>query len=210
MSIIDTLITDRTQADVERWAYLRDKGWANMSEDERAEWDSDMKGSYNASDLNRVGEAMNYLAGRFRQYGYSVIIHPKTDYVPSDIPRESDMAQYLDDLRVLRSVFEVLSTTPEVPEDMEDLTQEEANDIERILLDINAVIEKVFRSFLRSGQFTFWSGYRPLPVAESDPGRTWAELDAMGTTWKNWQAADWYLLLYGNLQAEEEVPLTQP
>ena len=45
MSIMDTLITDRTQADV-------DAGNA--------------KGSYNAEDLNRVGSAMNYVADRLR------------------------------------------------------------------------------------------------------------------------------------------------
>lgn len=63
-TIIDNLITDRTQADVERVKALAAKGFAAMTAAERAEWLTGMKGAYNASDLNRVGTALNYLAGR--------------------------------------------------------------------------------------------------------------------------------------------------
>ena len=63
-TIIDTLITDRTAADVARVEELATKGFAAMTADERAEWLGGMKGAYNASDLNRVGAALNYLAAR--------------------------------------------------------------------------------------------------------------------------------------------------
>ena len=63
-TIIDNLVTDRTQADVERVKALAAKGFAAMTSDEQAEWLAGMKGAYNASDLNRVGTALNYLAGR--------------------------------------------------------------------------------------------------------------------------------------------------
>ena len=68
------------------------------------------------------------------------------------------------------------------------------------MVNINTVIERTLRSFKRSNAFTFWSGNEALPSAESDKGRTWAELDSMNTTWPQWDAADWYLLLYGNLE----------
>ena len=48
---ISTLITDRTQADVQAW---------------------NEKGTYNATDLNRVTHAMEYLVERIRSYGYTV------------------------------------------------------------------------------------------------------------------------------------------
>lgn len=48
---ISTLITDRTQADVQAW---------------------NDKGTYNPSDLNRVTHAMEYLVERIRSYGYTV------------------------------------------------------------------------------------------------------------------------------------------
>lgn len=63
-TIIVTLVTDRTQADVERVRELAAKGFSAMTSDEQAEWLAGMKGAYNASDLNRVGTALNYLAGR--------------------------------------------------------------------------------------------------------------------------------------------------
>ncbi len=72
--IIKTLVTDRTEADVLRWRSLRDKGYSNMTAEERAEWDAaNMKGAYNASDLNRVGTALNYIRDRFAECGYMTL-----------------------------------------------------------------------------------------------------------------------------------------
>ena len=47
-TIIVTLVTDRTQADVERVRELAAKGFAAMTADEQAEWLAGMKGTYNA------------------------------------------------------------------------------------------------------------------------------------------------------------------
>ena len=52
MSIIDTLITNRTQSDVTRWRTLHDKGWGGMTAGEKTEWFAGVKGAYNAADLN--------------------------------------------------------------------------------------------------------------------------------------------------------------
>ena len=71
MSIIDELITDRTQADVTHWQKLHDKGWSGMTDEEKAEWNTaSMKGAYNYTDLNRVIAAMDYLDETFTRYGY--------------------------------------------------------------------------------------------------------------------------------------------
>lgn len=128
-------------------------------------------------------------------------LDPYTWY-ESDIPTVSLMTAYLSNVEAIRSTLEVMSTTPETPESMEALTWVEANNIEQILLDVQMVIDRVINGMARSNSFTFWSGNRPFPTAESNLGRNWAELDAMNTEWKNWQVATWYLLLYGNLQAE--------
>lgn len=88
MSIIDTLVTDRTSYDVFRLKQLSAIGWDNMTDAERHEWiygneniywadgetitclDGDLlvdgvsnKGAYNDIDMNRVEEAAGYLAG---------------------------------------------------------------------------------------------------------------------------------------------------
>ena len=128
-------------------------------------------------------------------------LDPYTWY-ESDIPTASLMTAYLSNVEAIRSTLEVMATTPEAPESMEALTWVEANNIEQILVDVQTIINRVVNGMARSNSFTFWSGNRPFPTAESNLGRTWAELDAMDTEWKNWQVATWYLLLYGNLQAE--------
>ena len=65
MSIIDTLIVDRTQADVEEVRRIRNKilsgGLSSLTSAERTAWLGGMKASYNYMDLNRVGEAVNFL-----------------------------------------------------------------------------------------------------------------------------------------------------
>ena len=64
MSILDSLITDRTQEDVQRWSALAAKGYSAMTEAEKAEWDAGMKGAYNYTDLNRVTACMEYINKR--------------------------------------------------------------------------------------------------------------------------------------------------
>ena len=128
-------------------------------------------------------------------------LDPYTWY-ESDVPTASLMGSYLDNVTAIRAVLELLPTTPETPETMAALTWVGANDIERILVDVQFIILRVVNAMARSNSFTFWSGNLPFPTAESNLGRTWAELDAMETTWANWQVATWYLLLYGNLEAE--------
>ena len=76
MSILESLITNRTAADVARWRALRDKGFDAMSADEKAEWLAGMRGAFNAADRNRITEAMVYLKGLYEQYGRQVIYTP--------------------------------------------------------------------------------------------------------------------------------------
>lgn len=148
------LITDRTQADVDRTSYLASLWVAGVftgTDAELAEWNSDLKGSYNASDLNRVGSAMNYVANRFTESGYHPVISPRIDWTEDDIPRESDMEHYLADLNILRGVLAVMPTTPEVPEDMDGLTYQEANNIEQTLLDIDSLITRMMAAWFYCG-----------------------------------------------------------
>ena len=143
MSVIDTLVTDRTEADASRCIELRDKGWAAMTAAERAEWVAGMKGAYNASDLNRVASAMSYLSQRFASAGYSVPVSSPTDWANGDIPRKDDLDTYLDDLRRIRAALAVMDTTPSAPGSMDYLTWARANDIEKILADVDDLLTKI-------------------------------------------------------------------
>lgn len=134
-----TLITDRTQADV------------NAGND---------KGTYKSYDLNRVGAAMNYVADRLRSAGYDPHISPKTDWKDEDWVDPAAQAVYLGDLAELRKQFTMLKSTPEVPPRIlatainsnDGLTYTWANDIEQILVDINTLITNIAAGWLYSGE----------------------------------------------------------
>ena len=106
MSIIDILITDRTQSDITRWRTLHDKGWANMTADEKTEWTAGMKGAYNATDLNRVNNALIYLRDLFGGFGFSADIKLPviTDVTPGTIePGESRLPDGYTELEYIES-----------------------------------------------------------------------------------------------------------
>ena len=145
------LITDRTQRDVDRVGELAEKGWAAMTEQERAEWLGEMKGAYNASDMNRVGEAVAYVAGRLTDFGYAAPVSPKTDWTDEGEPDTDQLASYLADISTIRGALAVLPSTPATPADMDGLTYQEANDIEQILLDVDALISNIAAAWYYSG-----------------------------------------------------------
>lgn len=153
MSIIDTLVTDRTQADVDRVLAFVKRGWENLTDAEKAAWDAGMKGAYNAADLNRVNAAAEYLAARFLAAGYSLpgYLPGKSDWTEDDFPTAAQMRRYLDNIETLRSRVPVTETTPETPESMERLTVSGANDIEQILRDADSLLT-------RSQQVAYYSG----------------------------------------------------
>lgn len=152
MSVIDTLITDRTYEDVQLWQTLKALGWAGMSPAQQAQWSAGLKGAYNASDLNRVREAMEYLAGVFGAYGYAVSLQPTPTWSVGEIPNEEQMAAYLSDVTALRAVLDMPSTTPAVPADMALLAYIEANNIEQILVDINQLLLNAAAAWFYSGE----------------------------------------------------------
>lgn len=110
------------------------------------------KGHYNASDLNRVGKTMREIALWLKECGYDISISSKTYWKISDIPTQSQMKQYLDDLAALRRTIPLLSSTPEAPSDMDGLTWQEANDIERILYDIDLLLSNMEAAWYYSGE----------------------------------------------------------
>lgn len=159
---IVNLITDRTAEDVQRIDMLVNKGWENFTDSEKLEWLDNMKGAYNASDLNRVGCATTYLANRLVQLSqdmsnYLAALNIATDsffatpydpdnyhftgksnWVISDIPTENQMTEYLEKIKLLRSSFDYV--TDELPANMHRLTYNEANAIEKALMLLDSVI----------------------------------------------------------------------
>ena len=150
-TIIDTLVTDRTQADVERVQALAAKGFAAMTAAEQAEWLAGMKGAYNASDMNRVGTALNYLAARLAPIcGMSIAWSAKTDWAVTDIATASQAETYRQQIQDIRDALAYPAGTPDAPE-LARLTYTDANNIERILKLCEDLIINVAKSFRYTG-----------------------------------------------------------
>ena len=146
------LITDRTLTDVDRIAQLAARVSVGTATDaEKTEWASDLKGAYNASDLNRVGAAVAYVAGRLNGYGYYVSVSPKQDWTANDIPTAGQMATYIQDVAALRGAIAVMDSTPPTPESASGLTWQEANNIEQIILDVDELLTRMAAAWFYSG-----------------------------------------------------------
>lgn len=103
------------------------------------------RGAYNYTDLNRVTTAMEYLDRELYRRGYVsgyVPIEPgpgRTDWEVEDLPSVSETRRYLDNVDGIRKSVLVPANAPETPPDMEGFTYGEANDIEKILVTVDAL-----------------------------------------------------------------------
>lgn len=116
------LVTDRTQQDVT---------------------ERNQKGYYTASDLNRVGFAVDYLQKRLLSAGVSVTVSPVLSWTDEEWATPTAMTAYLKDVQTMRNALKVAETTPTAPEDMANLTYSEANDIEAILVALDVHITRM-------------------------------------------------------------------
>ena len=122
MSIIDTLITNRTRA-----------------------------GYYDITDLNRVGKAMRYVAARLRACGWDVVVTPRTDWVWTERATPAAAKRYLNNLRKIRKALALFANTPDVPDGKRPFTAEEANDIEKILIDVEDMVQRTMQCWYFCG-----------------------------------------------------------
>ena len=123
MSIIDTLIYDRTQEDL-------------INETDKA---------YIAyTDLNRIEEAVQYLSNILNTYAYRNITNNKTNWNISELRKQEDCDRIKSNYEVLKNAYAYKFDVP----DFKWESIEEANKIEEILFEVDKLIfnmEKVFR-----------------------------------------------------------------
>lgn len=171
MSVIDELIYDRTQADVDRVFTLKNKiltgGLSALTSEELTEYMAGMKGAYNYTDMNRVGQAVAYIAGRMTalpdelaayraekgvdddpiyEVPYdpsTVVVAAKTDWAMGDTPTQALAKAYLNNLVVLRKQLTLPAEAPVVPSTLDNLTYTIANEIEYLLYVIDRQLTEV-------------------------------------------------------------------
>ena len=126
------LITDRTSADL-------------VNDTDRA---------YIAyTDLNRIGEAVEYLTEQLTAAGYKVSTSFKKNWVITDIRDQANMDVLQRDLQILRDALPVMITTPSVPSVKFDSIKN-ANEIEQILADVQTLIDGLMDQYRYCGDGT--------------------------------------------------------
>ena len=111
-----------------------------------------MKGAYRPHiDMNRVAQTVQYIASMLTNFGYSVSVSSKTDWEAGETPTETDLAQYLQNIRNLIAAYSVAPDITELPENMENLNWEGANAIEQVLADIDRLLKNMSSAFRHSG-----------------------------------------------------------
>ena len=107
---------------------------------------------YNVTDLNRVGAAVEYVAGRFQVLGYDCPVSVKKDWSESDTPTASQMEVYRQNIVTLRRQIAVMQSTPETPDTIRQLNYIRANNIEQILMDLDQLITNIQKLWDYSGE----------------------------------------------------------
>lgn len=135
-------IFDRTKADVNRVIYLNQKYInGNISEEEKKEWNSNMKGALNLSDITRIENNIKTLASFFK-----VHVNVYT-YFMGYIPKsERYYKRTLRNIKKLMESWFVFSDTPNIPT-LPWNTYQKWNDIEKILHDLNYIYERYINGF---------------------------------------------------------------
>lgn len=204
-SIISSLIYDRKISDYLKIRRLNSLGWGAMSQEEKNFYlqdgllncldgqllcldgaiyilGEDMKGAYNARDLNRVGEAVDFLQDLlngvqqrlddyrdengvgsdplFNTTWNELSLTVKVDWDIDDIPSLEQMTDYLNNVKAVTACIPVSRT---LPNSMNNLNVRYANGIEKALFDEyneavsfeagkRTLIENTAKSFVYSGQ----------------------------------------------------------
>lgn len=145
------LITDRTQTDVDN-AYAEieaaKESLKNGNPIPKSYFDG-LRGCYSYIDFNRVESAVDNIYKRLNDIGFDISITTKTNWKLGDNPT-SELSRYLSNITELRSKLTLYATTPQAPDDFNPYTK--ANDIEKILQDIDIVIEVIHNSWYYSGE----------------------------------------------------------
>lgn len=140
--IIDELIFDRTEADLEVPRLCKAQNIPFPNDNLRFSWD------FRA--LNRTERAMEYLNQIFQELGYFRVMEFKTDWTNEEITPEQ-AKRYIENLKTLRTFLQMSGDTPPAPNTINGMSITRANDIEKILYDINFLLEALQKNKIISG-----------------------------------------------------------
>lgn len=155
------LVYDRTADDVAEALRLARKAFAGtLTDEEKTVWLAGMKGAYNAADMNRVAAAVSTLYGLLNAAGYKNEISAQ-NFVEGEDSTDEKYSVYLANVQTLRDAIAVRASTPELPAADAKLDFVGANNIEKILADLDELLSWMTYSQKYCG--TFAAGQTILP-----------------------------------------------
>lgn len=146
------------------------------------------KGGYDYTDMNRVTQALEDLDSRLAAAGYAsgyvpVLVNHldgtvSTQWMEDDEDIRADKIEaYRANVERIRNALAVLASTPQAPGDMENFRWSEANNMEKILFDLDTLLKSMLSVLPRAAQPLFYAGWGLyLPTAkESAEGESYVE-----------------------------------
>jgi LAS superfamily LD-carboxypeptidase LdcB len=114
------------------------------------------KGAYNAEDFERINKIFEYLQNKMNsEYGFALNLTIKTNWTMADLAQTgayTAMENYRQNVVKIRSAITVTADTPQTPASMNKLTAKQANDIEKILKDVDWLISNMIAAYYYSGE----------------------------------------------------------
>lgn len=155
------LIYDRTESDETASAAIRKSyqtlgNWSGLTDAERAQLE---RGTLTYNTLNRVESAVKTLAAELNSAGYPVEITETADWLPGDTVTREQWEIYLENVRRLRAAYYTLAETGELPKPEDKLGYVGANNIEKVLADIDLLLDGMKSIYRRAGTFTAGGSY---------------------------------------------------
>lgn len=171
------LIYDRTESDETASAAIRKSyqtlgNWSGLTDAERAQLE---RGTLTYNTLNRVESAVKTLAAALTSAGYPVEITPvlkgskaeDREWQEGDIVRRAQWTTFLDNVQKLRDAYYTLAETGQLPKPEDKLGYVGANTIEKVLTDIDLLIDCMKSSYRRCGTFRAGNNAAHLPLKGS-------------------------------------------
>lgn len=163
------MITDRTEADVTAVATLKAKfsvedavgtyiEISNLgsgkyfvfkgTQSELNSYMAGLKGAWNYTDLNRIGNAIRSVVNSLNALGIFATVTAKNDWTVNDIPTSSQANALLTDLTTIKNLCAVARTVPDTLNRLDYVT---ANNIEAIVLDAYLYVYTLNSSYNHCG-----------------------------------------------------------
>lgn len=146
------MIFDRTQNDVDTAIRLRNEKVQKFKELTEEEIGILEKGTLTINTLNRIEQKQEELKNLLNEIGYWNTSVKSENWQYSDFFKQEDFDRILENLISLMDAFFVYSYTPKVP-DNNYRKYQTTNDVEKILNDIDVMINDVKSHYRECGNF---------------------------------------------------------